>query len=689
MLSLPAVKSAMLEKLHSSMLTVKHAEKLHMQPMTEKMAADLGINPAWAGFKIPYFTPDGKVTEFYRYRYVQYQPSNGFGAQVTPPTKPLRYVQPKNSDPHVYMPPLLGRETWHDVMNNGELSILVTEGELKSACVCVNGQVMLGLGGVFSWTSKRNGQELIPDLEKFKWLKRKVYICFDSDKNTKPMVRLALSRLAITLTKRGAEVFDLDVPPGKDGEKQGIDDFLFKGGKMDDIMVSPNPIDFSLELHRLNDEVGLIWSGGAAGNIVRFNDGRIMTPQQFTRSLYKDRVYIERRVSPDGTPAMPKPKPAAESWLSWQCRVKVNGLTYAPGQPRITDDGACNIWQDCGVRPAKGSIAPWEDLLRRVLVNLEPAHVLWLKRWLAYPLRYPGTKLFNCVLIWSHKGGTGKNLMAEAMEPLYGTANCSTIKSRHLTSDFNSWAEGKQFIIGDEITLDDKRHTSGDLKSMLTSRTVRINRKGVESYVIPDCANYWFTSNDPVSVMLDKGERRTFVIHAPEEPIGDEYGRKFKAWLNEQEGAAAIAHYLVNELDMGDFSPTAEPPATEARQELIAHSMSDIDSWVEALKENPDKYLMGSNSKFSTNASACYTIYTPEDLLKLYDPDDKKRAGARAMGIALDKAGFRKAAYNNGKVNGVRSTFWLIRATGNMTSVQAARVYQQERPDFMKGRRTQ
>ena len=685
-LSLADVRAAMLNKLRGSLLTEKHAKLLHIEPITELMAQSEGIRPPWAGFKIPYFTPDGKVIdtkEFYRYRiWPDAKPSKGWAAVAEP--SDLRYVQPKGSELHVYMPPLLfDGAKWTDVMEHPDCDLDITEGELKAACACANGRVMLGLGGVFSWMSKRHHQELLPILEEFEWKGRRVNLCFDSDKSTKPLVQLALSRLAITLTARGAVVYDVSIPQNGNA-KQGVDDFMVAEGTsaFEALVDGAEIVRSSFELHRLNTEVTMIWAGGAAGNVARMEDSRLMTPQQFTRSFYRERTYFDCAVKKDGSQGPARMKYAAEEWLAWPCRAKVRSLTYAPGESRITKSNDLNTWCDTGIRPARGDISPWEALIARMFPGVNPDHITWFKRWLAYPLKHPGIKMFSCVLMWSHKGGTGKNLLAETMFPIYGVPNYTVIKSKHLTSDFNGWAEGKQFVVGDEITLDDKRHTSGDLKSMLTSRVVRVNRKGIEAYEMPDCCNFYFTSNDPVAIMLDQGERRTFVHHVPEEPVGDDYGTRYMAWVNAG-GAAAVAWHLIEELGMGNFSPTAEPPDTVDKLDMIANSRSDIDTWAVALKLEPDRYLTTPGSSKFTGGSC--SIYTPDDLLKLYDPEDRKRCSMRALGIALDRAGFRKASANNGRIGNVRSTFWLIKdpdpSRAPIASTVAAKIYQEERPE--------
>jgi len=673
----------MLQKLQASQLTKKHAQKLHIQAMTEQEASKAQIAPPWAGFKIPYFSPSGKLLEFYRYRFwPESKPSKGW-ASVTEASD-LRYVQPLDTAPHIYLPPLLSM-SWKDILSNPEQPMCITEGELKAACGCANGFTTLGLGGVFSWMSKRLHQDFLPILEQSVWQGRLVYLVFDADLAINPMVRLALSRLTMKLLSHGAIIHNVELPQGKLGK---MDDYIVgKGAEaFQQLVDAAKPAKESKELHQLNHEVAVVWGGGGAGNIARVEDRKVISAMQFIRVLYRDRVYPEFTLNAKGEPGTPRLKYAAEEWLAWPHRQKVKGVTYAPGQPVFTDKGEFNTYLPPTLVAKKGDISPWLDLVSKVMAGLKPEAVLWFKRWLAYPLRHPGTKLFSCVLIWSYKGGTGKNLLAECMKPIYGEDNYTLIKGKQLLSKFNGWAAGRQFVIGDEIALDDKRHTSGDLKSMLTNRTIWINKKGIEEYELPDCTNYYLTSNDPIALFLDPGERRTFVHQAPETSIGNDYGIKFMQWLN-KDGAAAIAWHLLHELDMGDFAPTGEPPDTDARLELIANSRSEIDTWAAALKLNPKRYLGESAHKYAgSNGSAAgpFVVYTPEDLLKIYDPEDKKRVGLRALGIALGRAGFKRATDNNGRLNNTRSTFWIIGSDREMTGTQAAKLYQDERPERFK-----
>src|SRR5262249_36520768 len=107
-------------------------------------------------------------------------------------------------------------------------TIHVTEGEKKTLALSQLGLVAIGLGGVYSW-KKKDVEELIPDLAKVDWKGKAVYVTFDFDPKpeTRQYLGTAARRLARQLRKAGAkEVYEVQLPPGKDGAKVGVDDFL-------------------------------------------------------------------------------------------------------------------------------------------------------------------------------------------------------------------------------------------------------------------------------------------------------------------------------------------------------------------------------------------------------------------------------------------------------------------------------
>ena len=603
------------------------------------------------------------------------------------PSAALRYAHTDATEGLVYLPPILQADaTWVDVAAD-PVPLCIVAGELTAAALTAakGGYITLGLGAAVDWFCRASALALPPSLAAFNWAARPVRLCFNSDVASRPRLMLALSRLVLLLTAHSASVSRLRWPDSVDTQPQTVVRYMREQGvkALADLIETAELTEPEVEFYRLNEEVALLWSGGAAGNLMRLADAQIMKPKTCTESFYSDRVYYEAVQSKNGGSSL-VPRPAAPAWLKWPWKLRVRQITYAPGAPRITFDNDYNRYCPDGARPQKGDITPWLALLTHMFKDLPEEHMLWLKRWFAYPLQHPGTKLYTCVLLWSHAGGTGKNLLAETMIPIYGPSNCETVRSKHLTSDFNEWIEGKQYIIGDEISLDDKRQTTGDLKAMLSNEHVRINLKGVGAYKMPDCANYVLTSNDPVALSLEPGERRTFVHHVNETPLGALKGDQYAAWLRAT-GAAALAWYLTKELDLGEFSPHAPPPMTAARQDMINNSRSEVDAWAVALKDAPDALLAGPSAKFAGQTTpGPFNVYTSDELLRLYDPEERKRVGKRALGIALERAGFRKAADNNGRLpNGTRPQFWFVRGDNPnhpaVSGQRAAELYTAER----------
>ena len=71
LVSIAAVKAAMLDKLSGSLLNSADATKLKFKPLTAADTKPLDVPSNVAGFLIPYFDLDGKQSKFWRLRYLE------------------------------------------------------------------------------------------------------------------------------------------------------------------------------------------------------------------------------------------------------------------------------------------------------------------------------------------------------------------------------------------------------------------------------------------------------------------------------------------------------------------------------------------------------------------------------------------------------------------------------------------
>lgn len=613
-----------------------------------------GLPMQAGGFVIPYFDIKGKPTKFFRFRYLEQPERKGFAALAV--KKELRYGQAESTINELYLPPLVN---WQAVAKDKTLPIIITEGELKAACGTAHTPYpCIGLGGVWCWKSNKARQPMLNQFDDFEWDGRPVYIVYDSDARTNPMVIQAENALCQALTARGAEPIVARLPPLSDGKKCGLDDFLLYNdvADLEELLENAQPWVAAKELHQLNEEVVYVQDPGF---VVKVDTLQKMAPQAFVSHHYAPRVFWEEQVSAKGTTTMVK-KIAPKEWLGWPFRAEVNRMTYSPGDDRITAAGELNVWPGWACEPKKGDMGLWHRLMDHLFKN-KPDERKWFEQWLAWPIQHPGDKMYTYVLMWGLKHGTGKSLVGYSMKQVYGS-NWTEIKDRHLEQDHNEWAENKQFVMGDELMIGDKRGAGDRVKSLVTQEDMRVNIKYVPSYVVPDRINYYFTSNHPDSFFLEDDDRRAFVHEVLGGGLPDEFYTKYERWMRADKypncaGPGALFHYLLNEVDVSDFNPRARAPMTDSKRDMMATGRSELGDWVRRLRDCPDEVLKLGQQVLP------FALWKAEDLLNLFDPDKKSRVTANGFARELRRQGFLKAADGMSiptKVDG-QVRLWIIR----------------------------
>lgn len=667
------------DKLKESGIDLATAKKYGIVPVPEgDCPKALPIKEA--GILLPYYDIKGKKTKFFRYRYLKQPKLTGFKALALM-KKPMRYSQPGNTINELYLPPVID---WQAVASDPIVPILITEGEFKSWCGCLHTQYpCIGLGGVWCWKASKKGIQMLEGFEQFQWDQRQVYIVYDSDSVTNPMVMQAENALAKALTSLGAEPHIVRIPMSED-KKMGLDDFIMAKGteKLDDLLEAAEVWQSAKELHRLNEEVVYVRDPGL---ILRLDNLQRMSPRSFIDHAFSTRTWVEEVATKNAIRRDKKSAP--KEWISWPSRAEVPRITYAPGEDRITVKREFNFWPGWGVEPVEGDVTPWKELLDFLFRGDIKART-WFERWVAYPLQNPGTKMYSTVVMWGVRHGTGKSLVGYTIGKIYGR-NFTEISDEHLRATHNEWAENKQFVMGDEITGGDKRGTSDRMKSIITRQLLRLNPKYIPSYTVPDMLNYYFTSNHPDSFFLEDDDRRHFIWEVTGPPMGDEFYKRYEKWcgagLEVGKGISHLFHHLLT-LDLGDFSPTVRTMMTSAKMNMISVGKSDVGMWVSNLMDSPDAVLRIGDRVIP------FDLWRAEDLLVLYDEQGKTRVTAN--GISRELA--RQDAFQVASGAGVRTAshgqvrLWALRnpeAYFKLSGAECGIAYDRERNYTTKGRK--
>ncbi len=243
--------------------------------------------------------------------------------------------------------------------------------------------------------------------------------------------------------------------------------------------------------------------------------------------------------------------------------VDQDRLVFEPARKLGPDH--LNLWRGWPMKPRKGECRKILTLLHH-LVGGDAVVMAWVLRWIAYPLRHPGAKMRTAIVMHGDEG-SGKNLFWEIVKRIYGPYG-TIITQDQLEDKFNAWLSCKLFAIADEVvSRAEMRHVKGRLKAYITSPELIVNEKHLPSRTERNCINMVFLSNELVPLVLDDSDRRYLVCWTPP--------KRERAWYADiaaeadAGGVEAFYHYLMHEVDMGDFDEHAKPVDTDARRKLI------------------------------------------------------------------------------------------------------------------------
>lgn len=599
-MTLAQAKSAMFAKASSSGLTAPDVAKLKLTPYTSETLHVIKGLPQYLGcFSIPYFDLNGKVTKFLRVRYTE--PPSGFAALID---KPMRYAQPAGTTNEVYFPPLA---PWKAIAANTEDDLVITEGELKAACATKMKIPTIGLGGVNMFSDYKHGNFVLPSLSQVNWEGRNAFVIFDSDAATNPNVLRAESMLCRELLRLGAYPFIVRLPKLGDG-KTGLDDFLVAGDQavdiLRDMMSNAEPYESAKALHKMNECVVYVKSPDI---VFEPKDSLHMRTDKFVTSYYAN--YTHMAV---GSTGQARSVSTASEWLKWEHRSEVLNFTYEPGGEYITADKKLNLWRDWPYQPVKGDVSMWHRVMDHLFKDTEPQNRVWFEKWVAYPLQHPGAKLKTAVMMWGGQG-VGKSFVAETIMRLYGDHNATKFGNVQLSSSFNSWAEHKQFAVGEEIVIhsQEKRSMAEMLKTLITDTTISIRRLYLNAYTLPNCMNMMLLSNHPTSLKLEEDDRRYFVHHVKSGKMLEDLYVPFDKWSKSEKGLSALFHYFLT-LDLTGFDPQAAALQTADRYGMISGSRSELAEWVAQLRLEPDSVLKLGK------AEVRHSLFSLEELYQLF-----------------------------------------------------------------------
>ncbi|MEC5321753.1 DUF5906 domain-containing protein [Aurantimonas sp. A3-2-R12] len=269
-------------------------------------------------------------------------------------------------------------------------------------------------------------------------------------------------------------------------------------------------------------------------------------------------------------------EPASRHWLRDPRRRQFSEIVFDPtGSASRT---ALNLWTGWAVEPdPDASCALILDHIRDVLANGDRAHARYIIGWLADMVQNAGRKP-GVALVFKGGKGAGKDTLAVALRRIVGKRHVAHVnRADALTQRFN--APFATAILGhvEEAFWSGAHDKKGTLQSLITSETLPIERKGIDTVTVDSFLRLIMTTNEAWAVPASNDERRYAVFDVSDSRIRDD--DYFTALYAEIEGdgpAGFLAHLL--DVDLSDFN-VRDVPQTEALRDQKLNTLRGVERW--------------------------------------------------------------------------------------------------------------
>lgn len=269
---------------------------------------------------------------------------------------------------------------------------------------------------------------------------------------------------------------------------------------------------------------------------------------------------------------------------------RVRGLTFDPSTDELivkrADGMYVNQWRGFALKPCEQrvsdeEVAPFLGYVKDVVCAGDDKASEWVLAWLADILQQPASKPGTSLVLVGVQGA-GKSFLGEqVMGPIIGESHYAMIDSiGRLTNNFNTILDNKLFIQCDEAVHSYQKETANKLKGLITSHTIEIEPKGINSYPKPNHIHMLFTSNsETAALFIDASpyERRYTVLKVNNSRAADiQYWESMHQWISMYRHK--VMRYLLDY--KYERSLIRRPLATQAKADMQRVGLDPEVAWI-------------------------------------------------------------------------------------------------------------
>ena len=269
-----------------------------------------------------------------------------------------------------------------------------------------------------------------------------------------------------------------------------------------------------------------------------------------------------------------KQVPVGTVWMKWPGRRQYDKVVFAPG--KALPPSVYNMWQGFAFEPAHGDCSKFLGLILDVICNGDPEIYRYLVSWMARAVQRPWDPGEVAIVMRGEKG-TGKTFFVEHFGELFGEHFIIMSSSHHLVGNFNAHLETAIIVFADEAFWAGDKQGEGTLKTLITGKTIRVERKGIDSKMVANHIHLIMASNSDWVVPASTDERRYLVLevssaHRQDHAYFEEIESEWAA------GGREAMLELLTKHDLTDFN-VRNVPATRALSSQKLLSLPPMDRW--------------------------------------------------------------------------------------------------------------
>lgn len=269
----------------------------------------------------------------------------------------------------------------------------------------------------------------------------------------------------------------------------------------------------------------------------------------------------------------------ADYWLTHAQRREYRTMTFAPPPERSHPDDF-NLFKGFAVVPSADATGTgcgrYLSHIRDVVcANEEPAVAEFLLDVMARKVQSPG-ELTEVAVVLRGVQGCGKGTMVEEYAALFGRHAVTLDKTGLAVGRFNGALSAKLVVCLDEALWPGHQEFKGALKSLVTNRTILIERKGIDPIEERNFVQLFVSTNNDWAWPFETSDRRALVLDVSSAKKGDQaYFQELRDEMNTGGRAALLAFLLARSIT----HDLRRIPRTTASAEQLLQSMDSITAW--------------------------------------------------------------------------------------------------------------